>query len=327
MIFIIPSIFLSAIYLIFYFPDIKHGKGHKYIKYICANILLVASIFFNTVSPISYLDIIFLIVLFGVESISEIISKKKVSLIVEVIIKVAITTGLFFLIKYVNLNIILVVSLMLTILSAIISSYKNEKKYINDLIKYCKPLDDLIEYNPKVKSIIQEFASLKYKLFYLEMDTINSQIFKHDGDYKIIITSSLISKFDTAEITSIIYHEIGHCKMNHANTLSILKLVNNVLLIMVSYLIFKICIFSDYNYVSGFILLYIIIDGYLSIFKYINTRILWKQEYSADSYSTAKFSSDALVGALYKLDLYYPYQKSLSHPSYKNRIDKIKKRI
>lgn len=158
---------------------------------------------------------------------------------------------------------------------------------------------------------------------------------------RIVLFDTLVSKYQTTELTSILAHEIGHYKRNHIVKLLVINIINSgIMLFLLSLFMKNPKLFaafgmehlSVYGSFLFFSFLYVPVQMFLGIFANFLSR---KFEYEADAYSANTYNKPkAMIAALKKLALDnmvnltpHPWKVavSYSHPPITKRIEAIQK--
>jgi Zn-dependent protease with chaperone function len=143
--------------------------------------------------------------------------------------------------------------------------------------------------------------------------------------HNIILTTGLLEKLEIDEILSVIYHEIRHISMKHADKIAIFRPIMNVLLLPIIFIVFYLCSRYDIPYITCVIFLFVFFDLYMIIFEYTGHLLSINQEYNADKYSIGNSSKECLISALEKI---MNDESSLdSNEKRYNKLFQIKQRI
>ncbi|MEC5423320.1 M48 family metalloprotease [Virgibacillus sp. C22-A2] len=153
-----------------------------------------------------------------------------------------------------------------------------------------------------------------------------------DKRLHIYVTEGLFKEFNTKEITSIIYHEIGHIKLHHMRYVMLLSSATVLLTGMIIFLGRKISLASGwYHYLFVFVV--VIMLGFL-IQQWIPNFVSKKLEHKADAYVIRLMEDKRVyINALKKItklhddDIEPSRRKEWreSHPSLEKRIDYLNK--
>jgi len=141
---------------------------------------------------------------------------------------------------------------------------------------------------------------------------------------EIVLTDYMINHLTEDEIKAIIYHEIGHFHFNHIKKRFKLKII-----LFLVYLI--LALFFYIMNIRIYFIPVIVVLCYVSLFT--NSKIYRKQESEADGFMiqnniTAEIAGHALI-KLQEINYMKDYsnikEKVQTHPSFKNRLDNLRK--
>jgi Zn-dependent protease with chaperone function len=202
--------------------------------------------------------------------------------------------------------------------------YNKRQKHKNINFVDLIPLSDIPD-NSKVKLIIDKFSMYNIRLMFYKDSSINSHTVKINKTHNIILTAGLLNKLEIDEILSVIYHEIGHIKMKHADMTALFRPIMNILLLPIIFIIFYLCSRYNISYITCVIFLFVFFDLYMIIFEYSGHLLSMNQEYNADKYSAGNSSKKYLISALEKII----NDESFSHFNEKtyNKLFQIEQRI
>ena len=160
---------------------------------------------------------------------------------------------------------------------------------------------------------------------------------------RIAIFDTLIAKHTTSELVSVLAHEIGHFKLKHILSGSVIQYLRiGVMLFLLQFFIksddlFSAFFMTDKSIYAGLVffgMLYSPVDLILSIFMNIRSR---KHEFAADNFSAVRTNNpESMISALKKLSEHnlsnltpHPFYVFLhySHPPVLKRIEAIKRNL
>ncbi len=145
----------------------------------------------------------------------------------------------------------------------------------------------------------------------------------------ILIGENLKNKMTKENLLSIIYHEIGHLKLNHLTKLYFINILLSLLAFLAfftrQYFLKEVVEFTIYEPLSIFIL-----GLFIGLcFWYIPGKIQYKLELEADFFASKIVSAKKYEKALVELDVISNGDVSkgaISHPKLSKRIEKIYKK-
>ncbi len=126
---------------------------------------------------------------------------------------------------------------------------------------------------------------------------------------KIVLYDTLIKDFDKEEIIAVLYHEIGHYKLNHIiyNLLLLIFLLTFLFWLWLKYenhkndLVTGKIFFKNNSVQIWMLNILILLLPLFIIFPILNNSISRYYEYQADNYSIEKYNPEAMKSALIKL--------------------------
>lgn len=339
---IILSLTISLVYLVFKNIVISENKlllKIDFSRHILINILIIIILFLSV-------DNYFLIfVFFLLINSTEILFKyfhlkpnpnKKIQdsismkIFLNPIIKTILTILLIYIIGIFSLNssaIIIYITIIVLDLYMYIKECRNVSRINFDnlclLSTHHSTLNNFIHAN------VDRNIQSTLKIYFYNNNSINAHLFYPQKNvYDVILTSKSIEVLSESEILALIHHEIGHIKGKHQPIRFLLRIINNLLLIGIAYLIILYCILTANNIIVGVCVSILALDIYMLINSLITNFILRKQEYLADQYSIEKKSNKYLISALDKIKKNNK-QKEIKGISFylKSRHPKIEKRI
>jgi len=180
--------------------------------------------------------------------------------------------------------------------------------------------------NQIVESVI---PSKDYKCYiWRSKNTVYGNAFIYKSNkINIVVSDYLIESLTKEELKAILYHEIGHLKLNHLKKRSRYELLTYFIYISVTVLVSL----SSLTYKSLTVLLSLTVISFILFIYKMN--IFRNQESEADLYCIQNgVKLEDMISALVKLqelnfmiDFTDSQEKIQTHPSFKNRIDFLNK--
>lgn len=143
----------------------------------------------------------------------------------------------------------------------------------------------------------------------------------------IVIGEPLVNKMTDDELRSVIYHEIGHLKLNHIKILFVLNILLTIGWVAFNFFFLQKILPETTSYFK-YIKVFFIGATFGLLIYYLPSFIMYKFEYYADLYSAKHTSKESMISALKKLDEISSgeMQKgNATHPSLEKRIQNIMK--
>ena len=193
---------------------------------------------------------------------------------------------------YYNYQIAYGIILLTFIVYTILFHHLKNKKANEKIDLNTSPLiDDL---NPNLLEIED------YDFRYYMNDKINAHVSYTKKKNTIIISSKALEVLNSDELSSIIYHEIGHLKYKHRYVNSVLEILFKLLFIFFSYFAVKYCFYNNINVLAGVVFCVNLLRIYPFAFNMIRMPVYRQQEYIADAYSV-KYTGVHLFDTLNKI--------------------------
>ena len=143
----------------------------------------------------------------------------------------------------------------------------------------------------------------------------------------VLISSEIVNKFEKKQLESILFHEIGHIKLNHLVKLLFIQLL------------FLIPSFCNIYFILPLIIdlkiqaIFVALNGaiFIGLLPLLVQSFFQKRfEFEADSFSTKVMQDDSMSKALYSLNQEVDGAMdkfSFTHPTLQNRINNVNKTI
>ena len=300
------------------------------IKYLILNILLSISTNLHSelLAPMSLLFILISLILCN--RIKVIDFKSFFKTLVVITVQMILVIFLLFIIE--NTSGVILISIFFLIslisnLSYILNNYLRTKR-IN-----FKGLIDITHYDEsdKVKNLTESFKNFCINFYILNSNQINAHVLYINAKYNIILTSQVFNVLNSNELSSIIYHEIGHEKLHHNLWLNVFRVLLGAFFISICFVLILFYRTEYYSIISFYLFVIVVLDSLKLFITYISNFMLRNQEYNADKYSASIYSKEHLLHALFKLNTYANLKIGTglyaaiynSYPSFESRISKI----
>lgn len=177
---------------------------------------------------------------------------------------------------------------------------------------------------------IEELVDNKYKIRIIKKNIINAYATGIFPFSKIILIGEpLVKGMNVDELRSVIYHEIGHLKLNHIKILFLVNIILTIGWVAFNFFFLQNILPDNYPY-TKYIKVFCIGATFGLLIYYIPSFLLYKFEYAADLYSARHTSKESIINALKKLNELSDGEMekgNITHPSLDKRIKNIKNKI